>query len=352
MAELKGRVGPALGLVGVVAVVAAVKIALSGGLPFSHSAKTSPGSLLSSADQTMLAKLAPAIKCLNGPLATLSSAAGPFRKEVQVLSSAQPVSGQGAQVSDWPLFKATLSESDGELSEACAAELEKAAAAPPSLAQMDMPAREAAKALRDLHEPGKRWDVYVSQKSYLDDHFTQGRQLDAVLTPILVRLRTADAQLADVVHDQRLIISGHELAALDRHEGHSLRWNTLRAMIAARSLVDRTHSLAARGGLNASSLQAEIQPLQAAFDEAEAYVANHPGQMKPGSNGSRPAWLDLESYVSEELSAAKELHRTLASPPQESAQDSAGRLHTLIANVDDSFDNLVSAYNREQQGGA
>ncbi len=324
----------------VVLAIVGVRYVVAGGqLPF-RDKQTAPVSLLSAEDRGMQAKLAPLVACLNRALTHFEGSAPAFRDTVQALSVPARPGLRPQPTYQGNLFKVTLWDKDGGESLACADGLERSAAMPPTVADLDATAKAIAVPLRAMVGPGAQWDTYIDQKTYQDDRFAAGRQLAATLSPLLTDVVAQTGLLRERVSVETAAIRLRQLAAIERTEGQSQRWHVEHLMIAARSLVSQVSQLF-DGPATAAGVQAAIDPLQEAFDIGSKYAVAH-----PADTPALTAWRAVAPHASDELREAKELRRTLAAPPRETPAEAQKRLLTLMRNVGEQFDSLVEAYNR------
>ena len=310
---------------------------------------------LSSADVAMQAKLQPVIHCINRVFAHDEGLQPAYAKRVAELTHpAPPPPAFGVPVipsfTEFFEFKVEPYERNGEFSQECATGLDKTVSLSPADPAIDGPAKDAAQALRELQEPGSEMDAYLEQKAYLNDHFAKGRTLDAKLTPLLNRIVEDSRQLRLVVRQQEATLRQHELDAIDKAEGHSLHWHTRKNLIEARALNDRLVELVRARQLDAASVAAAAKPLQDAYNDTEAYLAQHPEAGRPNQLNNQPVWFSINTDISLELAAANQLQSLLAdgSLTPELRRE---RVNDQLKQVTSSFNGLVKTYNLMEQNG-
>ena len=178
---------------------------------------------LSASDVAMQAKLQPVIHCINRTFAHYEEILPAYNKRVAELNHRAPAPDS---FPDFFEFKIEPYERNGEFATECAAGLDQSISLAPAEPAVDGPAKDAAQALRAILQPGSEMDAYLQQKAYVNDDFAKGRSLDATLSPLLNRLVQDGLQLRAVVRQQEATLREHELDAIDKSEGHSLRWHT------------------------------------------------------------------------------------------------------------------------------
>ena len=191
-------------------------------------------------------------------------------------------------------------------------------------------------------------DAYLEQKAYLNDDFAKGRTLNATLSPLLTRLVADSASLRAVVRQQEATLRQHELDAIDTTEGHSLRWHTRKNLIEARNLNDTLVDLTRSRRLDPATAAAATQPLQAAYNDTEAFLAAHPDAAKPNRYNNQPIWFSINNDISIELGAANDLRTTLADTTLRPDMK-RDRVNDQLKQVTSDFNGLVQTYNLMEQ---
>ena len=292
----------------------------------------------------MRAKLRPIIKCLNGPLNHYEEFAPAFHSRERIV--AKDANGY-REAGTSPTFEVSTQDKGEETTE-CAAELEKGASLPPSVTDLDALAKETASALRAMIGPGTQFDAYLKQSKYLDDHYARGRELDAEVSPLLTKTLALTRDLRKAVSRQNGVIRQHELDAIERSEGRNLHWHTQQTLIAARATNEQISEANHQGKLDAASVQAAIQPFQAAMESTQDYLAQHPQQDQAASGRDKPVWFQVDNMLALELKDAKELREMLASPDQDAAENPTlqhDRVLSQVGTTNDAFNAVIRSYN-------
>ena len=308
---------------------------------------------LSSSDVAMQAKLQPAIHCINRTLAHYEDIEPAYEKRVAELAHPAAPLPPGAMpvippFDDYFEFKIEPYERNGEFATECATGLDKTISLSPADPAIDQPARDAAQAIRAILEPGSEMDAYLQQKAYAGDQFAKGRSLDATLTPLLKRIVGDSLQLRQVVRQQEASLRQHELDAIDKSEGHSLRWHTRKNLIEARGLNDALVDLARSHRLDPASVGAATKPLQDAYNDTETFLAQHPEAGKPNRYNNQPIWFSINNDLSIELGAANELRGILADDSLRPDMKRE-RVNSQLKQITSDFNGLVQTYNLMEQ---
>ena len=299
---------------------------------------------LAPADVAMQNKLQPVIHCINRTFAHYEEIEPTYHKRLAELTHRTPVD----DFTPYFEFKIAPYERNGEFATECATGLDKAIALAPADPAIDGPAKDAAQALRAILEPGSEMDAYLQQKAYVNDDFAKGRSLDGTLSPLLSRLVRDSSQLRGVVRQQEAALRQHELDAIDKSEGHSLRWHTRKNLIEARALNDNIVDLTRSHRLDAASVGAATQPLQAAYNDTEAFLAQHPEAARPNRYNNQPLWFSINNDISIELGAANELRGLLADTSL-TPEIKRERVNAQLKQVTSDFNGLVETYNLMEQ---
>jgi hypothetical protein len=221
----------------------------------------------------------------------------------------------------------------------CVDGLDKAVSMPPAMADLDAPAKDAASALRAIAEPGKEMQQYLGQKGYLDDHFTRGGQIDSTITPLLNRILADSKQLRAVSVRENHMLRVHELDAVAKAEGHSMRWQVLNTMLASRESEDELMTAFRNQQLDQATVARALQPLQAAYDQGEQSNREH-----PATQGSAQVWSQIDDAVGRQLAGIKDIREALTKPEGDPANQQ-DKLRDLVKSESSDFNNVVEMYN-------
>ena len=302
---------------------------------------------LSPADVALQAKLQPVIHCMNRALDHYEEMQPRYEERLAQLT--HPASNE-LTFAEYSEFRIEPYERNHEFATECADGLDKTLTLPPAEPAIDQPARDAAQAIRAILEPGSQMDAYLEQKAYLGDNFARGRALDATLTPLLARLVEDTGKLRLAVHEQELSLRRHELDAIDKAEGHSLRWHTRKNLIEARALNDNLVTLTRTRQLNAATVATAVKPLQDAYTDTETFLAQHPEAARPDRYNNQPVWFSINNDVSIELGAANELRGVLADATLR-PDIKRERVNAQLQQVTSDFNGLIKTYNLMEQMG-
>ncbi len=296
---------------------------------------------LSSDDRARQAKLQPVIECINNALAHFQELQPQYRRRLAAVTKHMDEGPAPTYIS----FKVAPYEQNGQFSRDCAAGLKKAAALPPSIPDIDGPAKDAAQALVGLIQPGSDMEAYFSQQAYLTDQGSQrARDLDVMVGPLLDRVvQDADA-LEAAVQQQETGLRQRELEAIETKYGRNLTWHTRHCMMVARTMNENLSRLARNRQLTVKSVAQAEQPLQDAYDQGSAWVRAHPSAGTPNRNGSTPMWFQIKDELSHELGDVNELQQVLSTP-----QVDAENVRDRLFETNSEFDQMVQTYNQELQ---
>ncbi len=265
---------------------------------------------LAGEDRARLDKLQPVIHCVNDTFPHYESLIPAYRKFVAAVAVA-PKGAESVTPPSEVNFKVQPTEQDGEMSRQCADGLTAAVKHSPANPAIDDPARDASAALLALQEPSRTMASYLQQKTYLNDGFAKGRELNAVIEPLFERVSVDDRKLRAAVDSEQSYLDQRRLSAIEAAEGRSLTWHTEQAMGAARALDQQVSEMARSGALEASAVAAAAQPLQTALAEAQTYLASHPDAAKPDGRQARPMWFSVADILANEVGAANALSHAL-----------------------------------------
>lgn len=293
-------------------------------------------SLLSGNDQAMADKLAPFIHCINTTDSKLADVAQGYHKMVVALK-ADPNAGQFDSTLDYEMAGGfSQFERNDEYEVNCGNGVEKASAMSPKVADLDAIGPDYAATWRKLVPNLKQVELYYDQKDYKDDHMARGSELDSQISPILDHLRQLSNGMRAGVERENNIIKKHELDAIAARDGKNLRWQTLNFMMESRATYEKMEELANSGKLDATNMDEAIQPVQTAFDAAQAYAAAHTQESR---EEPQPAWRGISSSASSYLANLKDLRRGLQN------KATIRSLSHEIEDVEHSFNSMVDSYN-------
>jgi hypothetical protein len=115
---------------------------------------------------------------------------------------------------------------------------EEAAAKPPALPGIDDTIRRYIKAYQDLAPLITRAERYYERNDYRDDNATEGQRLHVAMVPAARTFLTERAALDAAMRVYKKSLDAREMAAVERNEGRSARWQIRNIMINARAVMD------------------------------------------------------------------------------------------------------------------
>lgn len=115
---------------------------------------------------------------------------------------------------------------------------EEAAARSPALPEIDETIRRYIKAYRELAPLITRAERYYERKDYRDDNAAEGRTLHAAMVPAARAFLAERAALDAQMRVYKKSLDARELAAVERREGRSARWQIRNIMTHARAVMD------------------------------------------------------------------------------------------------------------------
>ena len=296
------------------------------------------------ADQAMEQKIQPVVTCINRAFSHFEGLQPDYRQRMAQIRHAPGAPDQSFPV--FVSFKIAPFERNGEFYRECEDGLDKSVAMQPVDAQLDVPAKDAAAAMRTLMVPGAQMEAYLEQKAYTDDGGAKGAQLDAVIAPLLDRIVRDSGQLRMAVFQEKAVLTQHELDAIEKKSGRNLDWHTRQTMQAA-SVANKTVQRSATAGtLTAGQVTAAMQPLQAAFDDTQSFLAAHPEIGKGGVNDARPVWFAISDSFSGELGRMRELRTALGEP---AGPNRRSMINSDLQTVNMSYNGAVENYNSLRQ---
>lgn len=172
----------------------------------------------------------------------------------------------------------------GEISRA-----EAATAREPVMPELDQTVGRYIQAYQALAPLITRAERYYERKDYRDDNLAEGRDLHARMVPAaeaFLRERAAlDAQMRSFKSD----LDGRELAAIEKREGRSARWQVRNIMIQARAVMDLMPSNE-RPIVDLKAFDAEIARYAAAVREMDRFKEANPSGV-PMIESQASSWL-------------------------------------------------------------
>ncbi len=298
---------------------------------------------IDSADFAMQAKLEGPITCINRTLTHLETARRTYVAAMAAISHAAPAQAPSINLADRPMFKIEPYERDNEFALGCADALDKSAALPPAIADLDGASRQLAPLLRTIVPLGNQAEIYYGQEDWKDDQFQKGRQIDTKLGPKLAALTQQDDILRAGVLREQAALRERELDTIEKAQGRTYEWHALDLMYTARQMMDLLGAAARGRTLTEVDVAGAISPFQAEFDAGTAYSAAHQEEAKPDVRGMRPLWFDLQPSATALLQQAKDLRRRL--PTLTGQGDAARQEGQALDTINMTFNGLVDTYN-------
>ncbi|PZN96571.1 MAG: hypothetical protein DCF30_17475 [Hyphomicrobiales bacterium] len=115
---------------------------------------------------------------------------------------------------------------------------EDAAGNPPALPEIDDTVRRYIKAYQQLAPLITRAERYYERNDYRDDNAAEGRTLHVAMVPAAKVFLTERATLDAQMRVYKKGLDARELAAVEKREGRSARWQIRNIMINARAVMD------------------------------------------------------------------------------------------------------------------
>lgn len=115
---------------------------------------------------------------------------------------------------------------------------EEAAANAPALPEIDAVVRRYIKAYQDLAPLVTRAERYYERKDYRDDNAAEGQKLHVAMVPAATAFLAERAALDATMRVYKKSLDAREMAAVERREGRSARWQLRNIMIHARAVMD------------------------------------------------------------------------------------------------------------------
>ncbi|MBN8938772.1 MAG: YiiG family protein [Rhizobiales bacterium] len=172
----------------------------------------------------------------------------------------------------------------GEISRA-----EAARGREPAMPELDETVGRYIQAYQDLAPLITRAERYYERKDYRDDGMAEGRDLHARMVPAaetFLRERAAlDAQMRGFKND----LDGRELAAIEKREGRSARWQVRNIMISARAVMDLMPSND-QPVVDLKAFDAAVASYAGAVREMDRFKENNPSGV-PLIESQASSWL-------------------------------------------------------------
>ncbi|KRE00433.1 hypothetical protein ASE63_09245 [Bosea sp. Root381] len=115
---------------------------------------------------------------------------------------------------------------------------EEAAASEPALPEIDDTVRRYTKAYQELAPLITRAERYYERKDYRDDNAAEGQKLHVAMVPAAKTFLAERATLDSQMRVYKKGLDARELAAVEKLEGRSARWQVRNIMIQARAVID------------------------------------------------------------------------------------------------------------------
>jgi hypothetical protein len=115
---------------------------------------------------------------------------------------------------------------------------EEANAREPALPEIDATVQRYIKAYQELAPLITRGERYYERKDYRDDNAAEGQKLHAEMVPAAQAFLAERATLDSQMRVYKKGLDARELAAVEKQEGRSARWQVRNIMINARAVMD------------------------------------------------------------------------------------------------------------------
>jgi len=156
------------------------------------------------------------------------------------------------------------------------AKAEEAVAQDPAMPELDDAMRRYIQSYQALAPLITRAERYYERQDYRDDGMTQGRDLHRQMVPAAEAFLKDRADVERLMRAMRADLNGRELAAIERREGRSARWQVRNVMISARGVMDLMPTNE-RPVVDLPAFDAAIQRYSAAVREMDAFKESNPG---------------------------------------------------------------------------
>ncbi len=154
--------------------------------------------------------------------------------------------------------------------------------------------------------------------------------------------------LRAAVFQDKAVLMKHELDAIEARSGRNLDWHTRQTMQAASMANETVQSAALNNSLTADTVTRAMQPLQAAVDDTQKYLAPHPDAGEKAQNGMQPMWFSIAGSFPEELGRMRDLRTTLAQPASPTL-NKANMVNANLQRVNMMYNGAVGNYNSLRQ---
>lgn len=178
---------------------------------------------------------------------------------------------------------------------------------PPADADIEALAARYADNLHKLDEVAPKVEKYYNQQNYKDDAMAAGRTLNTEYEPVLNALAADTRTMFGEVQKRSDGIDERRVDAIAQHDGKRLRWEANAFMLQARTTIHALDRLQS-GKAPKEQVVAAVTPLEARFEEADAYAKAHPEENTDDMNLWKCAYSGAESLVTD----AKKVRRAAA----------------------------------------
>ena len=269
--------------------------------------KTPESELLSPDDVAMRRKLQPFVHCLNTIGNGMPRVARAYSQAFAVLDR-NPRQEVGALTYGFQQFYTGGVLFAKDAPDECAAGLGKALAITPADPDLDALATRYAAELHQMDGIAPKVETYYKEKNYQDDKMAAGRTMNAEYAPLL-RQVVADTHQVFVEVQKRIdVIDERRVEAIAQHDGRHGRWEANAFMVQARVTIRTLDRLLADKALNKDQVLAAVTPLEARYQEADAYFKAHPEENTDEMN----LWDKVASSGQDFVTAAKQVRRDAA----------------------------------------
>ena len=180
---------------------------------------------------------------------------------------------------------------------------EEAAARPPALRDLDQTIGRYIRAYQDLAPLITRAERYYDRMDYRGDNLAEGQKLHALLVPAAKTFLGERAILDAQMRVYKKALDARELAAVERSEGRSARWQVRNIMINARAIMDLMPSNEAPI-VDLKVFNAAIVDYAAAVREMDIFKDKNPAGV-PFIESQAGSWLGKLREFSDKLARAK-----------------------------------------------
>ena len=266
--------------------------------------KTPESELLSPDDEAMRRKLQPFVHCLNTVGNEMPRLAQAYLQAFAVLNK-NPRQEVGALTYGFQQFYTGGVLFTSAAPDECAAGLGKASAMPPADPDLDALATRYATALHQMDIVAPKVETYYKEKNYQDDKMAAGRTMNAEYEPLLKQIRADTHQMFVEVQKRTDAIDARRVDAIAQHDGKHGRWEANAFMVQARVTIRTLDSLLADKALHKDQVVAAVTPLEARYEEADAYFKAHPEENTDDMN----LWDKAASSAQDFVTATKQVRR-------------------------------------------